>query len=49
MYQFYLGFWRYLQIFVIATTTVKHLKCVKTIDNVTFLKTLRILLKGYKP
>jgi hypothetical protein len=49
MYQFYLGFWKYLQIFVIAIFAVKPEKLEKTVYNVKFLKTFGESIKGYKP
>jgi len=49
MYQLYLGFWKYLQNFVIGQTAVKPEKLEKTVDNVKFMKTFGKSIKGYKP
>ena len=43
MYQLYLGFWKYLQIFVIAKLIGFARKTQKTVYNVKFLKTLENL------
>ena len=48
MYQTYLGFWKYLQIFVIAKIAVKPEKIEKTVYYVKFLKTFGESIKSYK-
>ena len=48
-YQIYLGFWKNLQIFVIAFFTEKYSKTAKTVCNVKFLKTFGEIYKFYKP